>query len=313
MDRTLPRKGIAAGLLLLALWAPAALAAPPVNDNYLNSLRLNEPGSRLDRANTLVDRRSVAEATTQADIFAPPRSGGPAEPLICQGAAYGHTAWYDFHPDVTGLVRIRASGYDAVVSLFPFDRRTLVPDLTGGTCLNAAGGGATEELLTSVKADQPYTIQIGAVGDAADLTFQFDFLADTDGDGVLDNVDDCPKLAARGAAKGCPPRLRADATLRAQPTTDGVVLLGLAVSAPRGARVRVQCSAGCRSQAKTARSVGFPKLAGTRLRAGSTLSIYVTRPGQIGTYVRYRIARGNFSKATRCLNPGSRTPRATCK
>src|SRR5690242_6606687 len=83
MDRSLVKKGVAAALTLLALTAPQAFAAPPINDNYLSSLRLNDPGSRLDRTNTLVDNRAAAEATTQADVFAPPRSGGPAEQTTC--------------------------------------------------------------------------------------------------------------------------------------------------------------------------------------------------------------------------------------
>src|SRR3954453_6956676 len=120
MDSSLLRKGTAGCLTVLALGVlgvPAALADPPVNDNYLSSLRLNDPGSRLDRTNTLVDRRDTTQATSQADIFAPPRSGGPAEPAACAGSGYGHTAWYDFYPDESGVVRVRASGYDAVVSV----------------------------------------------------------------------------------------------------------------------------------------------------------------------------------------------------
>ncbi len=300
-------------MTLLAMSAPAAVAAPPVNDNYLNSLRLNEPGKALDRTNTLVDKRSTAEATTQTDLFNPPRSGGPAEQAACQGTGYGHTVWYDFYPDSDGLVRIRASGYDAVVSLFPFSRSTLVPDFPGGTCINQQAGGATEELLTSVRRGKAYTVQIGAVGDGGELTYQFDFLADTDGDGVLDNVDDCPTIAARGTKKGCPPRVTAEASLKAQPTSTGVMLVGLTVTAQHGARVRVKCSRGCASQARTASAVSFPKLRGKALRAGSTLAIYVTKPGSIGTYVRYKIARGNFTKITRCLKPGSNTPRKSCR
>jgi hypothetical protein len=314
MDRSLARKALAGCVTLLALSAPVAIAAPPINDNYLSSSRLNEPGKTLDSTHTLVDdKTNTAEATVQPDVFAPPKSGGPAELTACQGAGYGHTVWYDFYPDTSGLVQLQASGYDAVVSLVEFNRQTLMPDLGSVQCSNASGGGATEKLLTAVTGGKAYTIQIGAVGDGGPLVFQFDFLRDTDRDGVLDNVDSCPRLAARGSKRGCPPRLSADATLRAQPTANGVMLLGLSVSAPHGARVRVTCSAGCSPQARTASAVGFPKLRGAQLRAGSTLAIFVTRPGAIGTYLRYRIARGNFAKVKRCLNPGSRTPRTSCR
>src|SRR5262249_40461962 len=153
-------------------------------------------------------KRSTAEATTQTDLFAPPQMGGPAEITACQGTFYGHTVWYDFYPDVDGLVRVRASGYDAVVSLFPFNRKTLVPSTP--VCSNASGSGATEELLTKVQGGKSYTVQVGSVGDGGDLTFQFDFLADTDGDGVLDNVDACPTLSAPGRKNGCPPKVSAE-------------------------------------------------------------------------------------------------------
>jgi hypothetical protein len=314
MDSSLLRKGLAGCLTVLALGTPVALADPPVNDNYLSSLRLNDPGSRLDRSNTLVDRRDTAQATTQADIFAPPRSGGPAEPAACKGTGYGHTAWYDFYPDESGVVRVRASGYDAVVSVFPFSRQTLVPDFAAGQCSNAEGAAATEELLMTVSGGKAYTVQVGGVADVAGpLTFQFDYLADADSDGVLDNVDDCPTLAARGRKKGCPPSVGAQATLRAQPTAGGVTLLGLAVSAASGTRVRVRCTRGCASQSSRGPRASFPRLKGAQLPAGATLAIFVTKPGAIGSYVSYRIARGNFTKSTRCLNPGSTTPRKRCR
>ena len=305
---------MAGALTLLALGAPAAFADAPINDNYLSSLRLNDPGSKLDRTDTLVDRRDTSAATVQADIFAPPKSGGPAEPTACQGSGYSHTVWYDFYPDVSGLVRLRASGYDTAVSLFTFNRTTLLPDFAGGQCSNSQGAGATEELLTNVTGGKAYTIQIGGVADASGpLTFQFDYLADADGDGVLDNVDACPNLPARGTKNGCPPRVGGQATLRAQPSATGVTLLGLTVSSSSGARVRVRCSRGCATQTATGARTSFPRLRGASLRAGSTLSIYVTKPGAIGTYVRYRIARGNFTKTTRCLDPGSLTPRRRCR
>ena len=58
--------------------------------------------------------------------------------------------------------------------------------------------------------------------------------------------------------------------------------------------------------------MGFGRLRGRSLRAGSKLVIRVTRRNSIGTYFSYRISRGNFKKTERCLNPGSRKPRRKC-
>src|SRR5215210_6021028 len=113
---------------LLALPATAYAQAPPVNDNYLDSLRLNDPGTRLERRDTLRDTRDTTNATTQADVFNPPQSGGPPELTSCDGASFGKTVWYDFYPDVNGLVRVRASGYDTVFAVVPFNRSSGRPN-----------------------------------------------------------------------------------------------------------------------------------------------------------------------------------------
>jgi hypothetical protein len=305
------------GVFVLALPVTAA-AAPPVNDNYLGSASLNSPGSRLDRTHTLQDvGRVTTEATVQSDLYNPPKSGGLPEITTfdrCRNTAgassYGHTVWYDFYPDVSGLVRIRASGYDTVISVFEFDARTGRPNYDTRQCINASAS-TDEELFASVRGKHSYTAQIGGANDAAgNLAFAFDFLADADRDGVLDSADQCRTLKGR-APTGCPPRLSAEVTLRASPTANGIQLIAVDVTAPRGSRVQVTCP-GCGRQAKTARTVRFPGLRGTRLSAGSKLRIYVTKPGAIGAYIQYRIVAGNFVKTKRCLLPGSRTPRTRC-
>jgi hypothetical protein len=305
------------GVFVMALPVTAA-AAPPVNDNYLSSASLNNPGSRLDRTHTLQDvGRVTTEATVQSDLYNPPKSGGLPEITTfdrCRNTAgassYGHTVWYDFYPDVSGLVRIRASGYDTVISVFEFDARTGRPNYDTRQCINASAS-TDEELFASVRGKHSYTVQIGGANDAAgSLAFAFDFLADADRDGVLDSADQCRTLKGR-APTGCPPRLSAEVTLRASPTANGIQLIAVDVTAPRGSRVQVTCP-GCGRQAKTARTVRFPGLRGTRLSAGSKLRIYVTKPGAIGAYIQYRIVAGNFVKTKRCLLPGSRRPRTRC-
>jgi hypothetical protein len=299
--------------VLLALPGAAFGQAAPVNDNYLDSLRLNDPGTRLERTDTLRDVRDTANATVQSDVFSPPQRGGPAELTTCHGVSYGKTIWYDFYPDVNGLTRLRASGYDTVLSVVPFNPRNARPSFESALCSNASSS-TTEEYLVEVAKGRSYSIQIGGVANAGgSLEFLFDFLADTDGDGVLDTVDRCDRLAGPEANNGCPRRQRVNTTLRARPTADGIEIDALAVTARRGSRIVVSCSSGCRKQTKRARStVRFPGLRGVALRAGAKLDIRVTKSGYFGEFVRYTVLRGNFRKTERCMNPGSRKLRRRC-
>jgi hypothetical protein len=308
----LVRSALAWAALLAAFPAAAWAQAPPVNDNYLESLRLNEDGTRLERRDTLRDVRDTTNATVQSDIFNPPRSGGPAEKTTCGATSYGKTVWYDAYPDVNGVFRLRANGYDTVISITEFNRDTAIPSaFERAQCVNESNS-SSEEFLVSVRRRRAYTIQIGGVNNAfGNLEFLFDFLADTDADGVLDDVDRCDRFAGTRSNSGCPPRLRANALIRAQPTADGIRLVSLRIDATRRSRVAVTCP-GCGRQVKQARTVGFPGLRGRTFRAGSRIVIRVTRRRSIGRYIAYRILRGNFKKTERCMNPGSTRPRRRC-
>ena len=296
-------------LALLALPAGASAQAP-VNDNYLESLALNSPGERLERKSTLRDAQNTTQATVQSDVLSPPNSGGPAEVTTCDGASYGKTVWYDFYPDVNGLVRLRASGFNSVINVVPFNRTSFVPRFGRAQCTNDSAS-TNEEFLVEVAKGASYTVQIGGVGNTGgSLEFLFDFLADTDGDRVLDDTDRCPKLKGSGG-RGCPLRLKPDTKLRVEGTAGGVRLLALSVSVGRKSRVEVRCK-GCGKQVKRGKSVRFPKLKNRELPAGSKLVIRATRKGAFGSYTAYRIVAGNFKKVTRCMNPGSRKLRKRC-
>src|SRR5262245_27935857 len=298
---------------LLALPATAYGQAPAINDNYLDSLRLNDPGTRLERTATLRDVRDTSAATVQSEVFNPPESGGPAELTTCQGTSYGKTVWYDFYPDVNGVARIRASGYDTVLTVVPFDRQTARPDFNKALCANQSAS-TTEEFLVEVRRGRSYSIQIGGTnGAGGSLEFLFDFLADTDGDGVLDMVDRCDRLQGPASNNGCPRRQRVNTTLRARPTATGIEIDALSVSARRGSRVVVTCSRGCRRMVRRAGgAVSFPTLRGVKLPAGAKLEIRVTRPGFFGEFARYTVLPGNFKKTERCMNPGPRVLRRSC-
>ena len=314
MKRTLIVTAIALGVPATAAVATHVAGAPP-NDDYLQSLRLNSPGDRLERKSTLKDTQDTSKASVQTDVFNPPESGGPAEPTTCDGASYGRTIWYDFYPDVPGVVRVRANGYDAVISVIPFKRATGVPNFGNRACVNESSS-TQEEMLTRVQAGRSYTIQLGGVGNVGgNLEFLFDFLADTDNDGVLDDADNCPRLDGGDRPSGCPKRLRPEVVLRAQPINGGIRVLALSVDASRGSRVEVSCTRGCRTEVKRAgrSDLKFRRIRGKNLRAGSKIEIRVTQRRAIGAYIAYRITDGNFTKIERCLRPGSKRPRRRCR
>jgi hypothetical protein len=310
------RTGLAAVAAALAVsCATAAVAqtpAAPENDQYLAALALNEQGTKLERTRTQKHETDTTSATVQPDLLNPPESGGPAEPTLCRSASVGKTVWYRFYPDIRGFMRVRASGYDTFIAAMPFNPRTLLPNVARRLCFNQSSS-TTEEAFIEVPKGGKFMIQVGGVGESSgSLEALFDFLADVDGDQVLDEADRCRKLPGP-APGGCPPRLDADATLRALPTATGIQVVSLAVEAPRRSRVAVSCSRGCAREVKRARStVSFSRIQGSDLSAGSRIVIRVTRRGAIGSYIAFRIQRGNFKRVERCLNPGSQRPRARC-
>ncbi len=293
-----------------------AAAAPPANDNYLDSAPVNRPGTRLPRED-VKDSKNTAEATTQTDLFVPRGTGGGPEPTVCGVTTFGNTIWYDFYPDLPGTAEIQTAGFDAVVAVYEFSRRTArLGRLV--RCSNVAG--VTEDLFVDVERGKSYTVQIGGVSTAAgpafgDLQFTFEFFADRDRDGVFDALDDCPRDPGRGAS-GCPPVLRANPRLRATATASGIRVISLSVAAPRGARVTLRCRRGCGAREKrTARrgAVALTTLRGLLLPAGATIDIAVTRPRAIGSHFRYKVTRGSFKRIDRCLRPGSQRPRRRCR
>jgi hypothetical protein len=281
-------------LSVLALSATAVATAqapePPANDAYLNSLELNEPGTPLDHRHTLRDERDTTLATTQADIFDPPQSGGPAELTNCHDVNYGTTIWYDLHPEANGTISIRTSGYDNVITIYEFDPETLKPDLDTSHCVHR-GDFPSEQLVRTVKKGRSYTVQIGGVngiGGSMEVLFDYAF----------------EKLT----------KLAADATLTAGGLPNGIELKGLSVATSKKATVAVKCDGHCKPQTKKNRATqNFPSLNGVQMPAGSQLQIRVTAPHSIGVYIQYNVGKGSFKKITRCLKPGSKTPRRKCQ
>jgi len=103
--------------------------------------------------------------------------------------------------------------------------------------------------------------------------------------------------------------------IRGRITRTGATISLLLVRAPVGARVSLRCRGrACPlrrlARATTARSLRVRSFE-RHLRAGTLVEVFVTRPGLIGKYTRFRIRRrGAPARTDLCLVPGQRAPRA---
>jgi hypothetical protein len=301
---------LAVGSLTAVLVSVAiAHAATPSNDDYLSSTPVLTA-----RFHDTVDTRDAGEQQ--------------GETLSCDGKAYGKTVWYDVLPPTTSGLRLVASGYDAVVAVYEYDRAT--GDIGRPVACRDAGKGTTEELdlrPPALEQGKAYTIQIGgAVVDGAArsgvLDVDLELYGDRDGDGVLDASDPCPAVA--GTRNGCPPEL--SGTPRLAIAGRKLMLLEWA-GLPRGADVRAVChGCGRRGVSQSVRVAAgglarFRAFAGVSSRRSAVLDVYATLPaagpgpyryGAIGKHARYRFGSGSFRWAMRCLAPGSTTQEMTC-
>lgn len=140
--------------------------------------------------------------------------------------------------------------------------------------------------------------------------------SDRDGDGVLDNVENCPRVAG-DLKNGCPSELNADVVGRWRVNNLRSQLLSLIVRAPVGSRIELRCGGRPRLcpfrertvGATTQRTTGLTKhFKGRRiLRAHVVITVRVTRPQQIGTYERLKMRTGRrLPQVTqRCIGPGT--------
>ena len=103
--------------------------------------------------------------------------------------------------------------------------------------------------------------------------------------------------------------------IRGRITRTGASISLLLVRAPVGARVSLRCRGrACPmrrlARATTARSLRVRSFE-RHLGAGTLVEVFVTRPGLIGKYTRFRIRRrGAPARTDLCLVPGQRAPRA---
>ena len=313
--------------LVLVLMAPAAAsAAPPRNDNYLSSLRINTADGGLPRQ--FSDAADTTEATVQADTFNPnrdgvPFGGGTPEPTSCPSAAnIGRTVWYDFSPPTAGGIDLSVSGFDAAIAVYEWNARTAQLGRLVA-CGNGASGPAEELLLQpELRARGNYTVQVGGVnGAGGPLALAWTWFPDKDGDGVLDEQPDkCPTVRGIGAFGGCPPLVAGSATITVANLSGAVQVQQMQVARlDRGSRIEVtcgRCGKRVKVRAKKAGTLRIRGFDGRRVSAGDRVSLRITRPptgdgryrfGAYGKVVTWRItSAGLESSKVTCTLPGSR-------
>ena len=306
---------LAAALTAAACACPARRsAAPPVNDNYLASLPVDQAEFSATADTT--------EATTQPDLFNPnrdgqPLGGGAAETTACKGTPFGKTVWYDLAPQVRRRRRscARAGFHDGRRASTSGTRRTRG---SRGWSTAAPTRAATTCCSTS-RARSNYTIQVGGAGGAGGaLTLQRRLLPGhrrrrrptTRSDKCTDGPGHRALRRLPAGAEG-----RAEHRLRRQRRAAITITRLIVDRVPKGAKVVAKCS-GCGSQTVKAKRLGrvsLTKLVGKNVRArAATIEIRVTMAqdrhrarygfGATGSYFKWPVRAGGLgARLTRCL------------
>jgi hypothetical protein len=265
---------------------------------------------------------------TQPDLFAPPGSGGPAEPTACGDTPYGKTIWSVFYAHRFGRADVKAAGgFNEVIAIVPFNdpNSDPTPIVGNGLCVDRITG-INEDFGNDPPSVEPgwYAIQIGGAGDTG---------------GVL-----------QGSLEFLPPsRLTGDAVLSWNGGSGGAKV-SVKATAPKGARIAFKCvkkSCGKLPRAQTIKkTVGdslqkplgdvTPRTAASRefrrvadddpaivaarayiknklLRNGTRFEVRITAPGYIGNYFSWDVKGGKVgTKTRRCMNPSSTKPARRC-
>ncbi len=124
---------------------------------------------------------------------------------------------------------------------------------------------------------------------------------DSDGDEVVDGVDFCP-IVPGNLRNGCPSELNAQVIGRWRTNRLYSKLISLSVRATTGSRIELRCSGDRKKCGFTRRTITATTrrvtsltrfFKGNRiLSAGTSISVRVTRPLQVGTYKRLVTRRG---------------------
>jgi hypothetical protein len=311
-----------------------ALAVPPLNDNYLASTAINVSGTTLQPI--FNDQVDTTDATTQSDLFNPgpdgqPLGGDGPEPTQCNGTTFGKTVWWDFHPKVNGGVEIKANGFDDVITVYQWDDSNdansskIVKTIQ---CQDSTSAPGEDMILTDeVKAGKAYTVQVGGVAGpggliaGGPLSFELDYFADTDGDGVYDAIPDhCKKVPGPDRFGGCPPQLKSVVVPSFNYDTIGSSIrihTLLLAHLPKGAKVQARCGSSCPTVTAVAKhsTVEFKRLEGRVVPKGARISLRVTlghtgtgnyKFGATGVLFSWPVTSGAIGlKRTQCLKVGT--------
>jgi hypothetical protein len=288
------------------------------------------------------DARSAAAALpsgqlVSGDNYATTEEAG--EQLTCGNQTYGRTVWYRWTATSTGSVLFTVSNPNAAIAVYNAAGAPLGCEATPG--------GDARLSLTVAKGD--YLVQVAGVGahnglatDAAQSRFSLQAMFtesdDRDADGVT-NDKDCRPDDARvrpglrdvprnGLDEDCTgrdasyPRITSRARLRfARYAAYFKVTSISARDVPAGAKVQLRCSGrSCPFRQGRARAIRRTRssvslmtsaLRAKRIVPTTTFEVRVTAAGHIGRVMRFRFTRlrRNPTLQTRCLMPGSRTPR----
>jgi hypothetical protein len=227
------KRALAIALLAMAALPAAASAqvqiTPPGADNYLNPYFFNDEQHPLGY-DPLGFTADTTAYTTQTDMYNPPASGGPSEPLTCGNTTFGNTVWSVFYSNRWGLMTVSTAGpFDAVIGVVPFDSPdNPVPNLDGSLCVDGLSGFQEEIKYQDlpyrgfiIVPKQWYAVQVG--GTAQTGTAQ--------GGAVQVKID-----------QNHPPKIDGDVVLSWRTNGRQARIKSLEVSAPKGAKVAVTCS-----------------------------------------------------------------------
>ena len=328
--------GIIVAAALCAVASPAYAQSPPSNDNYLSSTVIPAASTTGLSSATFSDTQDLTGATTQTDLFNPDQHGVPfagagPEPLTCNGSSYGHTIWYDLHPQVPEGVELQTAGLPNAIAVYQWDTATSkIVRLVG--CQVTTGIAPNDLILPfELQKGKAYTVQIGGLQTAAGLaagplSFNATVFPDHDGDGVYDSLDACPSLAGIPRFGGCPPTISPGLIYAYRTVGGGLGLTRFQVGGiVGGARVEARCSCGVHqvlTAGGRATSLTMNGFVGRTIPSGATVEVWVTkraaghgtyRHGAIGGYLKYGAKLTGLGLPTkRCLMPGSRSPQRQC-
>ncbi len=340
------------------------------NDGWAGAAAFNAAGTAMPSPFQIAGVHTNQSATLET------LPGGIDErSLQCNGFSIGKSVWYEFHLPGAGALDLVAqyrddtdtvfdwdwSRLDASLMVFSFDPATgRVIDRVG--CSDSESAGGAERITTHLAAGS-YRIMLAgarAIDNGAQTSNASDGLfvlggtftadppppppppADTDGDGITDNLDQCPAVSAAppdADRNGCTDivavtpvkRIVADVKYKWGKWRRDGRLRGAALKVvriedlPRGAKVRATCR-GCqlfrrgrarkfRTYSTTARRTGdlrVKQLTNTLVPRRKKLVVVITRPGEVGRRVEIRMGTREPSKSRVCLAVGSRTARVAC-